>query len=146
MYDYYPPAGYQQWTPSLRRYSHPLYSGTPLPYGQPSVYDAGYYDPHQPYYIDYNGMTAPYPGIHYSRRLTPHWSDLSYGRPYTRGGLFGSLFGSPGRRRASSYSKFTREQLQEEQLRQLRRQSNGNYKSSSSQNQRHHHNDGKKRV
>ncbi|CAO3693815.1 unnamed protein product [Umbelopsis ramanniana] len=151
MYGY--PSTYGQWGPTRRGYLQHLHSGSslPPPYGHPGIYDTGYYDT-APYYMDYNTMTSSYPGVMYSDHYIPQqWGSHHYGQPYYRGGLLSSLFGYPGRRsRSTFYSNLNRDQLQEEQLRQLRRQSDSNVhrstgRSSSSSQRRHTHDDIKKR-
>ncbi|KAG2185255.1 hypothetical protein INT44_002045 [Umbelopsis vinacea] len=144
MYGY--PSTYGQWSPNRRGYLQHLHNGTPLPppYGHAGVYDTGYYDT-APYY---NTMTSPYPGAVYSDHYIPQqWGSHHYGQPYYRGGLLSSLFGYPGRR-SWSFSNMNRDQFQEEQLRQLRRQSDSivhrsNGRSSSSNHRRY--DDNKKR-
>jgi hypothetical protein len=149
MYGY--PDVYGQWSPSRRGYLQHFHTGTPLPppYGQPALFDTGYYD--TPYYMDYNTIPSPYPGALYNDPYIPqHWGHGHYRRPYYHGGILSSLFGYPGRRsRSSLYTKLNREQLQEEQLRQLRRKSDSKaYKysgRSSSSQRRHSHDDNKNR-
>jgi hypothetical protein len=143
MYDYYPSGyGYRQggsWPPS--GFLHGSYGGSPIGYPPAGMYNNGYYD--QSYYMDYNRLGSPFPVSFHGGGIARSWDDPYYGRRGSR--LFGSLFGTPGRRYSSPQLSY--EQLQEEQLRTLRRHSRPhNLHSSHKHRSRSSYSDGKRRT
>lgn len=110
-------------------------------YPQGGMYNNGYYD--QPYYMDYNQLGSPYAGNMYGGGAMRSWGDPYYGRRNNR--IFGSLFGTSSGRRYSS-PQLSYDQLQQEQLRSLRRNSRSHSNQSPYKHRsRHSYSDGKRR-